>query len=367
MKNVHAKSLPVIMYHYINEYQGAITLSRARFEEHCRVLAENGWRGVGLAEAEGFLIHGEPLPEKSVLFTFDDGFLDNYLYAMPLLHKYGHKGVMFAVSNRVEEGDTPRVPLANVLAGKTPELPEVLRPVGQDGAGHKVRRDVFCNRGEVLAMEANGVMAVASHSRGHYGVNIGPEYTKLLRPGPQMRTFYRTEEPLVWGMPAFTVKYGLVYRAFIPAPELVAAVSALVPQTEAGADAFFAEEANVAELTRLVSEFAKNLGRFETDEEQGARMRREIVQGKIDLETILGHELKTLCWPWGHYSQEALDIGREAGFSLFLTTKEGVNPPGKPLAAHRFKGKDESGEWLLSRSRLYARPWLGALYARLRI
>ena len=355
------------MYHYVNEYAGAITLSRARFEEHCRVLAENGWRGVGLDEAEAFLVNGEPLPEKSVLFTFDDGFLDNYLYAMPLLHKYGHKGVMFAVSGRLEEGGAPRVPLSDVMGGTVPDMQEVLYPVGQDGAGNRIRKDVFCNHAEARAMEESGVMAVASHTRGHYGVYTGPEFTKFLRPGKQLRTFYRTEEPVIWGLPAFKVKYGLVFRGFIPDPEMVEAIKNMVPQDDAGAAAFFADENNVAELTRLVESFGETPGRFETDEERSRRMRREIGQGKSDLETVLGHGLKTLCWPWGKYSPEARTIAQEAGFSLFLTTQEGVNPPAQPLAVHRFKGKDKSGAWLLNRSRLYSRPWLGALYAKLRI
>ena len=77
--------------------------------------------------------------------------------------------------------------------------------------------------------------------------------------------------------------------------------------------------------------------------------------------------MKTLCWPWGKYSPEAWDLAREAGFKLFFTTREGVNPPGRPEAVSRFKGKDKSGSWLLSRARIYSRPLLGKLYAKVRL
>ena len=367
MKKAGAKSLPVAMYHYVNDHAGSITVSRAQFDDHCRVLAENGWRGVSLAEAETFLIHGEPLPEKSLLMTFDDGYLDNYLHAMPTMHKYGHKGVMFAVSQRIEQGDVPRVSIADVLAGTAPALPEAVVPMHTNDLGFSVRRDIFCNRGEIRAMEEAGVMAVASHARGHYGVYTGPEFSGFVRPRNQHRTFYRTESEFVWGMPSFTAKAGLLHRAFLPNPEMVEAVKRLVPQDEQGAAAFFAEEASVAELQALADGFAGSMGRFETDTERTERMRREIAGGKTELEAVLGHSLQTLCWPWGDYCEEAHSLGLEAGFSLFFTVKEGVNPPGRPLAVHRFKAKSKSGSWLLSRMRIYARPWLGALYARLRM
>ena len=355
------------MYHYVNRWPGGITLSPERFAEHCRALAERGWRGVGLEEAEGFLIHGEALPEKSFLFTFDDGFFDNYLYAQPILQQYGHRGVVFAVSSRLERGGTPRVSLDAALEGRAKVMPEVDVPKRTTPQGFTIREDVFMNHAEARSMDERGIMRIASHSRGHFGVFAGPEYSDFVRPGDCSRTFYRTEQPPVFGLPDFAVKAGLMHRAFVPAPELVEAVKQLVPQTFDAAADFFADASAVAALTKLADGFAGRMGRFETDEERRERMWRELSGGKAELEGILGREVKTLCWPWGRYCEEAFALAREAGFSLFFTTREGVNPPGMPGAVHRFKGKDKDGAWLASRAWLYSRPVIGGLYARFRI
>ncbi|MDL2207110.1 polysaccharide deacetylase family protein [Desulfovibrio sp. OttesenSCG-928-M16] len=366
MKKTGTQSLPVVMYHYVNRLAGSITISPERFDEHCRVLAQQGLRGVGLEEAEAFLIHGEPLPEGSVLLSFDDGFLDNYVHALPALKRHGHKAVIFAVSSRLEKGDTPRLPLEQVLEGRAACRLEVDVPVATL-AGINQRRDVFLNHAEARLIHEEGTLAVASHSRGHYGVFIGPDYKDVFRPRPCYRTFYRTEIEPVFGLPDFTVKAGLAHRAFVPNPDLVDAVKKLVPQDYEAAVNFFANQHSRAELDLLLHGFAGRMGDYETETERSERIHREIVGGKQELEAILGQKVKSLCWPWGRYDAAARDCALEAGFELLFTTKEGANPPGKPLAVHRFKGKNQAGAWLANRVRLYSRPLLGTLYARIRL
>ncbi|MDR1686452.1 MAG: polysaccharide deacetylase family protein [Desulfovibrio sp.] len=365
MKRTGAKSLPAAMYHYVNCRAGAITVSPARFEEHCRALAENGIHGVGLHEAENFLLNGENLPEKSLLITFDDGFFDNYLHALPLLHKYGHRGAVFVVTARIAEGPA-RVSPEELKAGRVPPFPEACLPVEQ-GAEGSVRRDVFLNSGELRAMDTDGTLTPASHGRGHYGVFLGPEYSGPFLPRSLSRTFFYTDLGVVFGLPDFKVGPGLLHRAFVLNPAFVEAVKALVPQDFAAENRFSRSAAGLADLERLYGRFAGNMGRFETPAEGRGRMRRELAGGKEDLEKMLGREVRSLCWPWGKYGDEALRLAREAGFTIFFTTKEGPNPPGRPSAVHRFKAKDKGAFWLLSRVGIYSRPLAGRVYAACRI
>lgn len=364
-------SLPVLMYHYISRKKNPIAVAPDTFEEHCRAMRRAGWTGIGLAEAESYLLGEAPLPPRSALITFDDGFLDNYVYAWPILKRYGHKGVMFAAAGKLEHG-APRPTLADVRAGRIGEggLPRVDAPFVRHGLGFDERKDLFCNWEEARLMEADGTMAVAAHSQWHHAVFAGPEYKGFHAPRHRSRTFDRVDFPVPWGLPAFAHRPALLHRAFVPDPQLVAAIRALVPQDKAAAHAFFQNSGKVHELEALIKVFSArpdSLGAYETDADRTIRMTRELSACAATLARELGHPVRSLCWPWGAYCDEARAIARAQGFSVFFATTMGSNPPGSAAHVHRFKARDKSRWWLLVRLFLYSRPWLAGLYARLRL
>ena len=365
---MNAKSLPVLMHHYISAHANAIAVPADVFEEQCRALAEAGWHGVGLAEAETYFLHGEPLPAKSCLITFDDGYLDNYVHAWPILKKYRHKGVVFVVAERLGKDTALRPTLEDSWNGNIArqELPDVDNPFVQRPEGYTVREDAFINWAEARHMEASGVVAIASHSFTHQGVPTGETYSGFFLPEKRLRTFDRPN-PFFWGCPKFTMKAGLANRSFVINPELANRIQELVPQEEAKAFAFANDSAGMQALEALAASFKGNMGRMETDEEMTTRMREELSKGKIILEEGLGHATSTLCWPWGEYNATSLALAQELGFSVFITTASGPNPPGSPLDVHRFKVRAKNGLWLRSRVWLYSHPILASFYSRMRL
>lgn len=393
------KSLPVLMHHYVSDFPNKIAVKPAVFDEQCRILAENGWRGVSLAEAEAFLTRGESLPPKSFLMTFDDGYLDNYVQALPIMRKYGHQGVIFAVADRIsaaqkaaeadpsrrptgEAGEetgrrvsggaltVPRFTLDDLWGGRcrAEELPPVNDPMVARPQGYAVKEDLFFTWDEARLMEAGGVLSIAAHSLRHErvltdDVNAGD----FNRPGQLLRTFWHVWPEIFWGLPDFGRAPELVSRAFLLNPEFVSAVKELVPQDEVGAFEFFSLPENIERLRSLVAGFQGRFGEPESPEGRNRRIGGIMRANQEILERELGRVTRSFCWPWGLGDKQALELGREAGFQAFYTCDMGANLPGKPLAVNRFKVKSKDGSWLLNRLRIYASPLLAGLYAKFRI
>ena len=85
--------LPVLMYHHVvpnGEPCNEMTVTVGRLERDLQWLAEHGYRTVLPRE----MAAGQPLPEKPVLITFDDGYRSNYDLAYPLLQKYRAKAAI---------------------------------------------------------------------------------------------------------------------------------------------------------------------------------------------------------------------------------------------------------------------------------
>lgn len=96
-------ALPVLMYHHVSPMPGLVTVSPETFRAQIQALAERGWRSIGREEVEGFFA-GKPLPDKSLLITFDDAYLDNLVFAHPVLAEFGMQALLFIVTSWVSDG-----------------------------------------------------------------------------------------------------------------------------------------------------------------------------------------------------------------------------------------------------------------------
>ncbi|MEZ4858107.1 MAG: polysaccharide deacetylase family protein [Flavobacteriaceae bacterium] len=85
--------LPILMYHKVNASQSeGLTISVAKLEVQFQWLAENGYRSYHLSE----LMNLVKLPsKKTVVITFDDGYVSQLEHAIPLLEKYNLKATFF--------------------------------------------------------------------------------------------------------------------------------------------------------------------------------------------------------------------------------------------------------------------------------
>jgi peptidoglycan/xylan/chitin deacetylase (PgdA/CDA1 family) len=93
-------TVPILMYHSILKdasRTGVYVVTPQQLECDLQYLKENGYQSVTMQELVDYVHFGTPLPEKPVVLTFDDGHLNNMVYATPLLEAYGMRGVLSVV------------------------------------------------------------------------------------------------------------------------------------------------------------------------------------------------------------------------------------------------------------------------------
>jgi peptidoglycan/xylan/chitin deacetylase (PgdA/CDA1 family) len=99
--------LPIFMYHHVSDsLYGAsksTLISPDNFERQMSYLFKKGFHCLTLSETVSNFQAGKPQPERSFVLTLDDGYVDNYEWAYPILKKFGFSATIFLVVKPVEE------------------------------------------------------------------------------------------------------------------------------------------------------------------------------------------------------------------------------------------------------------------------
>jgi peptidoglycan/xylan/chitin deacetylase (PgdA/CDA1 family) len=163
--------VPILMYHYISDpppgadrYRLDLSVRPVDFEAQLAWLAQNDYRTITLYDLYDHLVAGFPLPDKAVILTFDDGYVDAYDLALPLLQKYGFTATFF------------------VLTG----------PADRGGDGQ------YVNWEQITAMSAAG-MGIELHCREHYDLrNRSNEFLVYQILGGKQSIEAHTGQPVHW-------------------------------------------------------------------------------------------------------------------------------------------------------------------------
>lgn len=91
----------ILMYHMVRGPLPGGRFNKMRvapdlFRKQVEWLAKDGWNFRFFSE----ILDGSPVPEKTVVLTFDDGYRDNLLNALPVLDRFNAKATLFPVIHR---------------------------------------------------------------------------------------------------------------------------------------------------------------------------------------------------------------------------------------------------------------------------
>ncbi|MFV0497094.1 MAG: polysaccharide deacetylase family protein [Candidatus Fimivivens sp.] len=97
--------LPIIMYHSVlkdKSLAGSYTVSPETIESDFAYIKAHGYTTMFVSELADAVLKGQALPEKPIIITFDDGYLNNMTYVLPLLEKYDMRAVVSVVGSYSE-------------------------------------------------------------------------------------------------------------------------------------------------------------------------------------------------------------------------------------------------------------------------
>lgn len=100
------RKIPVLAYHRVGYTTDNLTVTPERFSKDLDSLQERGYCSISLEEFQKFLDdRNVEMPEKPILITFDDGYLDNFQNAYPILLKHGMVGTFFVITDMLWTND----------------------------------------------------------------------------------------------------------------------------------------------------------------------------------------------------------------------------------------------------------------------
>ncbi len=105
--------VPIILYHEVKPTNGHLVVSPGDFENDLKYLSAHHYTTITMADLLEYAYNDKDLPDKPIILSFDDGYLDNYKYVYPLLKKYNMKIVLSLIAKNTD--DFTQIPDDNIL------------------------------------------------------------------------------------------------------------------------------------------------------------------------------------------------------------------------------------------------------------
>ena len=99
------QTVPILVYHKFSKTRAEkMTLTETDFDTQMNYLKQNNYHVISLDQLMDFLDYKAPLPEKSIVITFDDAWRSAYDIAVPILIKYGFTATFFIYTDFIGGG-----------------------------------------------------------------------------------------------------------------------------------------------------------------------------------------------------------------------------------------------------------------------
>jgi peptidoglycan/xylan/chitin deacetylase (PgdA/CDA1 family) len=287
----------VLLYHRIADEASdpfGLCVTPAHFEEHLQVI-----RRLGTPTALGDLVAGVrdgKVPDNAICLTFDDGYLDNYTAAAPLLEKYDIPATIFfttGTAGREREWWWDELEGVFLQPGELPHRLEL-----ELGGRHRVW-EMGASRTYTSAEQDAHRGWHVDHPHAPTGRHrVFREVYRLVQPLSQEDRSRVMDDLLAWGG---------TDRNRVRSQR-----KAMTP-----------EQARALVGKGLVSAGAHTLNHPSLPSQTGAVKRFEIARSKRVLEEWLDQEVQGFAYPYGLYDDDTIAAAREAGLAFACSGDHG--------------------------------------------
>lgn len=353
--------IPVIYYHsagipdllWPRNYH---TMDLPFFERQMQYFARN-FKVITLQEYWN-IRNGISRPVKNALvITFDDGYLDNWVFVFPLLKKYDLPVTIFVSPALIEQGLIVR------------------QRYDEYGTAEEFMKEPFrqgyLSWEEMRLMERSGLVSIESHTLTHTKYFVSDKLSDFHHPGrdslyiignlyPHLRSRYFSDSGfsncIPDGYPVFEEASSVIARRIFINSEFIREVTERLSSYNFSAYTFDRAFLNIKEIYDSYREKGLIISGVEEESERLERLYNEIAGSKGIIEKELGKKVKFLCWPHGDSSPEAHRIALESGYLLTTAGNSAV----KDTSSSRIPGRT-------GMSTIAGSPWLSAIRAGFRI
>ena len=317
-------SIPILSYRSISPVCG---ISPSEFRTQLEWLREHGWQCIPLSRAVDYVKGRADASEKSYALTFEDAFLDHWVYAAPLLREFGIKAAFTVVTAFLHDG--PCRPDSTTAGADLRSLPMsreawAMASDLNDPTG-------FMNRFElrILTEEQGHELVGGTHTRQSCYVSDKPSER---RSKSEADSAHLAEADGRENSPMYPTGSAYAHDGYWQAGDEM---------------------------------FDRPLVRRKTEERIEFCL-REFLLCRERLEEITGQPSRVLAWPWGEFNEVAVEMAALAGYEAALSFQRGPNDPTtRPYALCRIRMQGgESVRELGRRMRTASSPTLSRMFRR---
>ena len=104
--------IPILMYHTVEDHvlpeEQNSHVETAVFDSQMKALIENGYTPINFHDLKNYADGLVSLPDKPIIITMDDGYLNNYTHAYPIYKKYNIQATLFVSPYYMKTENTER-------------------------------------------------------------------------------------------------------------------------------------------------------------------------------------------------------------------------------------------------------------------